>query len=193
MNGRLISWSPILILLMLACLTWWLDAKIQNNNNENLLDEDKYPHFYIVGYQAVRLTEKGTKLYSLRGEKLEYFAEKKSTSLSAPFLMYYDKKNGATSFKARNARLINNGEHIYFENEVEINRPKTSEKGELSIKTSQLRVIPDKEIARTQRPLKLTLGNSKLSSVGLEFNNKTSIIHLLSKARAEYDPPPRKP
>ena len=59
----------------------------------------------------------------------------------------------------------------------------------LSITTSRLHIIPDKEVAKTDKEVSLIWGDSKLSSVGLEFNNKTRMIYLLSEARAYYENP----
>ncbi len=193
MREKLINWSPVILLLLLAGLTWWLDAKIRNQLDANTPNTSSYPDFYVIGYQATRMNQLGEKLYSLEGNKLEHYALQKLSSLSLPVLMYYSGLDGPISFASEKARLINNGEHVYFEGNVEINRPKNDSQRELTIKTSHIHIIPDEETAVTDKEIFLNIGNSKLSAVGLEFNNKTRIINLLSQVQANYENPYTRP
>ena len=52
-------------------------------------------------------------------------------------------------------------------------------------------MIPDKDLAKTDKPVRMVEGNSTASSVGLEFNNVTREIKLLSEVKASYAMPRR--
>ncbi len=62
---------------------------------------------------------------------------------------------------------------------------------ELGLFTSFLHVIPDKDRASTDKPVRMVEGNSTASSVGLEFDNRTRQIKLLSEVKASYEVPKR--
>jgi len=57
--------------------------------------------------------------------------------------------------------------------------------------TSFLHVIPDKDLAKTDKPVRMVEGNSTASSVGLEFDNRTRQIKFLSEVKARYEVPKR--
>ena len=189
MNKSFVNWVPIALLVLLAILTWWLDTKVQNKEFNNVTVTNINPDFYIERYQATRMNQQGERLYLLKGQKLDHFTKEKNTKLRSPYLIYYDNTNGPVSFQANQAKIEDNGGHVYFTDNVEINRPASSVLKPLHISTSELHVLPDEELAKTDKRVSLVWGDSKLSSVGLEFNNKTRMIYLLSNAKAYYENP----
>jgi lipopolysaccharide export system protein LptC len=66
---------------------------------------------------------------------------------------------------------------------VLVRRNAYSDQEEMTLQTSYLHVIPDQDLARTDREVTLTSGNSVVRSVGLEFNNATRSVKLLSQVR----------
>ena len=50
-------------------------------------------------------------------------------------------------------------------------------------------VIPDDNVAKTDKPVQITDANTLITSVGLEFNNETRILKLLSNVRGRYKKP----
>ncbi len=189
MNKTFVNWIPIALLVLLTILTWWLDTKVQSKEYNNISATNINPDFYIEKYQATRMNQQGDRLYLLKGQKLDHFTKKKNTKLESPYLVYYDNATGPVSFQANQAKIEDNGENVYFIDNVEINRPGNSFLKPLHITTSHLHILPDEEVARTDKRVSLVWGNSKLSSIGLEFNNKTRMIYLLSNAKAYYENP----
>jgi lipopolysaccharide export system protein LptC len=60
---------------------------------------------------------------------------------------------------------------------------------EMTLATSFLHVVPDKDLVNTDREVTLTHGNSTMKSVGLEFNNKTRQLKLLSNVKGQLQTP----
>jgi lipopolysaccharide export system protein LptC len=59
----------------------------------------------------------------------------------------------------------------------------------MTLQTSYLHVIPDQDLAKTDREVTLISGNSTVKSVGLEFNNATRSLKLLSQVRGTFETP----
>ena len=57
----------------------------------------------------------------------------------------------------------------------------------MRVQTEYLQVFPDRDLARTDKPVIITEGDSRLSGVGMEFNNKTRQFALLSQVRGTFD------
>ena len=56
-------------------------------------------------------------------------------------------------------------------------------RGETSMTTSFLHVIPDDDIARTDKAVVITETNAVIKAVGMEMNSRTGITQLLSQVR----------
>jgi len=56
------------------------------------------------------------------------------------------------------------------------------------VRTAFLHVIPDENIARTDRTVTITDAATTVTAVGLELNSDTRVIKLLSNVRGTYDP-----
>jgi len=52
-----------------------------------------------------------------------------------------------------------------------------------------LHVVPDDDIAETDKPVQIQDANTLITSVCLEFNNRTRILKLLSNVRGRYENP----
>ena len=56
------------------------------------------------------------------------------------------------------------------------------------MRTTYLHVIPDDNIAKTDRPVTITDAATVVNAVGLELNSETRVLKLLSRVRGTYDP-----
>jgi lipopolysaccharide export system protein LptC len=56
------------------------------------------------------------------------------------------------------------------------------------MRTSFLHVVPDRHIALTDRSVTLFDEANTVTAEGLEMNNETRVIKLLSKVRGTYEP-----
>jgi len=82
--------------------------------------------------------------------------------------------------------VSSDGENIYFHDNVVITRASYSNRSELNMRTSYLHVIPDDNIARTDRPVTITDANTTVEAVGLELNSETQVLRLLSRVKGTY-------
>jgi lipopolysaccharide export system protein LptC len=49
-------------------------------------------------------------------------------------------------------------------------------------------LLPDDEIMKTDKPVKLTLGSASVSGTGMVANNATQQVHLDSQSHIEFPP-----
>jgi lipopolysaccharide export system protein LptC len=89
---------------------------------------------------------------------------------------------------ASEAAVSSNGDHVYFQDDVRVTRAAHAGASELVMSTTFLHVVPEQHIARTDRAVSITDATTTVSAVGLEMNNKTRVIKLLSNVRGTYDP-----
>lgn len=188
-KDRLIAWSPAILLLLLAVLTWWLDERVRSPASQTAGTTQRDPEFYIEGFKAMRMNPDGTRRYELTGKRMLHYAGDDSSVLESPSLLYHDYERAPLTVRADSAEIASGGENVYFRGNVRIERPAFASNAELGVATSYLHVIPDQEIAKTDQVVTMTEGNTIARSVGLEFDNRARQIRLLSQVKAHYDHP----
>ena len=189
MRDRWLTWVPALLLAALAALTWWLDQTVQavgpDQNKGNAGD----PDFVVDNLQATRMNVDGTQRYAVIASRMVHYPGDNSAVLDRPRLIHFDPNRAPVSIQANQGILSGNGENAYFSGDVQVKRSPFGTTPEMALFTSFLHVIPDKDLAKTDREVTMTSGNSTLKSVGLEFNNKTQEMRLLSNVKGELETP----
>jgi lipopolysaccharide export system protein LptC len=118
-----------------------------------------------------------------------HYPDDNSSTLEFPQLTHFDPEKASVTIRADEGTLSNNSEHAYLNGDVRIKRPAYAEHEELGMVTSYLHVIPEQGFAETDRAVTLTSGNSVVNAVGLEFNNQSRTLKLLSTVRGTYATP----
>ena len=191
MNDRLITWSPLILLALLATMSFWLDRKVQPPAHRPDGSTRHDPDFIVEGFSAVKMNPDGTRRYALAAKRMVHFPDDNSTQLELPRLVYFDYQRAPVTIRSETAEAVQGGDDVFFRGDVQIIRSAYASNAELAVFTSFLHVIPDKDLAKTDKPVRMVEGNSTARSVGLEFNNVTREIKLLSEAKASYAIPKR--
>ncbi|HWA14337.1 MAG TPA: LPS export ABC transporter periplasmic protein LptC [Burkholderiales bacterium] len=192
MTERLIRWSPFILLALLAVLTFWLDRKVQFPARGADGSSRHDPDFIIEGFSAVQMNPDGTRRYALSASRMVHYPDDDSTDLESPNLIYYDYVRAPVTVKSETAKATQGGDDVYFHGNVQVVRSAYENNPELGLFTTYLHVVPDKDFAQTDKPVRIVEGKSTATSVGLEFDNRTRQIRLLSEVKANYAFPPKR-
>lgn len=193
MRERLIRWSPLILLALLAALTFWLDRKVQPTARLPDGSTRHDPDFIIEGFSAVQMNPDGTRRYALSAKSMTHYPDDNSTQLEAPRLVYFDYQRAPVTVRSDTAEATQGGTDVYFHGDVQVLRSAYGANAELAMFTSYLHVVPDRDFAQTDKPVRIVEGNSTASAVGLEFDNQTRQVRLLSEVKANYAIPKRAP
>ena len=191
MREKLISGSPLILLALLAALTFWLDRKVQPTSRGPDGKTRHDPDFMMEGFSAVQMNPDGTRRYALSARRLVHFPDDNSTELEAPRLTYFDYQRAPVTVRSETATATSGGDDVYFHGDVQVVRTAYDRNAELGLFTSYLHVVPDRDFAETDKPVRIVEGNSTANAVGLEFDNRTRRFKLLSEVKANYAISPR--
>ena len=188
-TGRLTTVAgPLLLVGMLAALTFWLDRLVQTSGSGPWTVTRHDPDYIVEKLSGVRLGETGRASYALAAEKMLHYPDDDSTLLTAPRFVSFDSAQATVTVTASEAAVSSNGDHVYFQDDVRVTRAAHAGASELVMSTTFLHVVPEQHIARTDRAVSITDATTTVSAVGLEMNNETRVIKLLSNVRGTYDP-----
>lgn len=185
---RLTSWFPFALLAGLAALTFWLDRMVQFTPGGPQAVGRHDPDYTVDRLKAARTNEAGIVVYTLDADRMIHYPDDDTTHLTAPRFVSLRSKQGPVTITAREGMVSSNGENVYFKEDVKVTRAAYADRTEMVMRTAFLHVIPDDNIAKTDRPVTITDAATVVNAVGLEMNNETRVLKLFANVRGTYDP-----
>jgi lipopolysaccharide export system protein LptC len=186
-NDRLTSAAPLLLVGMLAALTFWLD-QVAQPPERGAGPSRNDPDYIVESLSAISMSEAGAASYTLSAAKMVHYPEGDTTLLTAPKFVNYGMAKAPVTITASEAVVSANGQHVYFQDNVRVTRAAHGPNSELVVRTSFLHVIPDDNLAKTDRTVTVSDAATTVTADGFELNNETRVIKLLSNVRGTYDP-----
>lgn len=188
MPERLTATFPFLLLAALAALTFWLDRIVQPAPRAAVATVRHDPDYIVDNLSAVRTDHTGNAVYTLAASRMVHYPDDDTTFLTRPRFVSHKSARASVTITAREATVSSNGDNVYFTHDVKVTRAASAEQSELTMRTTWLHVIPDDNIARTDRPVTISDASGVVNAVGLELNSETRVLKLLSRVRGTYDP-----
>jgi lipopolysaccharide export system protein LptC len=189
MKDRWLAYVPILLLAGLATLTYWLDQVVEPQAEARDGSARHDPDIVVENLSAMQMGLSGAPRYAVVAKRMLHYPDDKTTLLEFPQLTHFDEAEVPVTIRSDEGELSANGKDAYFRGNVLVRRPASAEEEEMTLATTFLHVIPDQDLARTDQEVTLTKGDSVVKSVGLEFNNATRDVKLLSRVRGTFQTP----
>jgi lipopolysaccharide export system protein LptC len=145
------------------------------------------PDYVLEDFSAIRTDENDAGYKMLLGKKMVHYPEDDSAELEQPRLITIEPGKPPVQLKADHARMSAEGEDIYLSGNVVIIRNAGKGRGETILTTSLLHLIPDQDIARTDKPVEIIETNATIRAIGMEMNNRTGTTQLLSQVKVVHD------
>ena len=179
---------PFVLLAFLAGLTFWLERLVQPPATAGAGTVRQDPDYIVDGLSAVRMDKEGRVKHTLRAQKMTHFPADDVTVLVQPRFATYSEGRAPVTVTSRDAHMSGNGEHVYFENDVRVVRAAVGNQSELVLETPYLHVIPDDNVARTDRPVTIRNAAGVVNASGLELNSETRVLKLQGRVKGIYQP-----
>jgi lipopolysaccharide export system protein LptC len=189
MNGdRITAVLPLLLVAMLVGFTFWLDRLAQPPEASGGGMKRHDPDYTVDGLSARRMNESGATAYTLSAKKMVHYPDDDTTLLTTPRLVSLGTEKAPITITSNQALVSSNGENVYFQDDVRVTRAAFGDSSEMQMRTSYLHVIPDDDIAKTDRPVTITDAATTVTASGLELNSDSRIMKLQGRVHGTYDP-----
>lgn len=186
-GNRLTTLAPIVLLGMMAALTFWLDRVIESSAPDIVGPSRSDPDYIVQNLSAMTLDEFGKANHTLAAIKMVHYPEDDSTLLTQPKFVSYSAAQAPVTITANQGVVSAKGDHVYFQDNVRVARAPYGNQSELIMRTSFLHVIPDAHLAKTDRHVTIINDATVVTAVGLELNTESHELKLLSNVRSTYD------
>lgn len=193
MTDRFGGWFPLLLLAVLAALTFWLDRVVQPPAGPRTVSPGSEPDYVVEGLHAVHMDAQGRVEHTLRAKKMTHYPDDDLTLLEEPTFVTFPGGVAPVTVTSRKATILGRGEHVYFEDSVRVVRAPYSNNTELVLETSYLHVMLETRIAKTDRPVTMRDATGVLTASGLELNSETRVLNLQGRVKGTFQPPRTQP
>jgi lipopolysaccharide export system protein LptC len=191
---RATAWSPVLLLGGLLALTYWLDAQVQPPAPRRDGTERHDPDIYVEGFRAVELDAKGHPRQLIAGKRALHFGDDQTTEIVEPLLSQTEAGKPAFRITAQKGTLSGDRKQASFTGNVRAVReagptkPGEAAAGPVTVITEYLHVVPDKELATTDKAVTIEEPRGIIRSVGLALDNKAKTLKLNSGVSGTIQP-----
>jgi lipopolysaccharide export system protein LptC len=187
-RGRLLA----LMLFAVFCAfgSFWLVQVMQSRDDPTNVNVGNDPDYIVENFSFVRMSVDGKPRYVISGERLTHRPADNTSEIENPVVHSLSPDKPPMTTTAKHALVSQNQNQIDLTGDVDIQRPASGASQALRIRTEALTILPDDEIAKTDKPVKMTLGSATVDAVGATVNNATQQAQL-GRGRAVY--PPRQP
>jgi lipopolysaccharide export system protein LptC len=188
MKERLISWLPLLPLLLLLAATYWLNQQVKPDEplSNGKLRHD--PDYIITNFTATSLDTQGKIRFTISAQKMWHYPDDDSTHVEMPQLvsMLTDRPPMRTS--AQRGTISSQGDEIFLYDDVMIVSPAYGAHSTRTFNTDYLHVVPDRNMAATDHLVTMADASATMRAVGMELDNQARTVKLLSRVKSTYEP-----
>lgn len=168
--------------------SFWLLQAIQSEDpamGGNALNE---PDYIVENFSFVRMTETGSPRYVMSGARLVHHPVNDMSEVTRPVVESMAPGRPRMTMHAERGQVYHGENRVELMGKVDIVRPATPTSEALRAQTDALTVLADDEIIKTNRPVHMTLGASKVDGVGLVAENPTQKMRLGGRGTIVYPP-----
>ncbi|HYT14801.1 MAG TPA: LPS export ABC transporter periplasmic protein LptC [Burkholderiales bacterium] len=192
MKTRAAHLLPLVLMLLLAAMTLWLQYAVQEGAGGEGGARRHDPDAIIENFTVNRMDASGKPRYTFSAPKMLHYPDDDLAEVLYPRFVSQVDGGGNLVASASRGTVNGEGEKASLYGNVVIVREATPERGELSARTEFLQMLLEEGIARTDRSVTLTEGRSVVTGVGMTVDNDKQQFALRSRVRVIYDAPKRK-
>ena len=173
-----------MVIALLASMTLWL--RLSTEEGVSRPSQGNGPDAIVENLRMTRLTEDGNKHHMLVARRLEHFQRGDVSELTKPVFTREDEKGASLRASADRGRLTKERDEMFFYGNVVMTRSGGKSEPEMRIQTEYLHVLTDKDIARSDKLVKISEGQSVLTGTGMEYEHKLKHLALHSRVKGSY-------
>ncbi|MDD2914678.1 MAG: LPS export ABC transporter periplasmic protein LptC [Gallionella sp.] len=182
------SWLPVLPLLGLAGVTYWLDQQTQQELARPDNSKRHAPDAVMENFSAVKMDQQGLPRFIIHAKKMQHYPDDDSTELDAPRLTTLSADLPPIHIASRRGLVSSKGDEVFLHDNVSVVREASGEREQMTLLTEYLHATPDRDLANTDRAVTITDAHTTTHAIGMEMDNKARTIKLLAQVRSDHAP-----
>lgn len=179
-------WLPLALAGALAFMTFWLGqlGRLSLPTDTGGFGHD--PDYIVENFQATAFDEKGLPRHVLSARKLTHYMDDDTARIESPLYTQYVPNRPEVSVKSRRALVSPGGEHVYFLEDVHMERAATADRAAMVLKTEYLHVTPDAKRMQTDRGVTVHQAGSNIVAGAMMVEGQENSILFSQRVRSVY-------
>jgi lipopolysaccharide export system protein LptC len=182
-----------LTLLLLAAVMalgsfWLLEIVRKSGSDAAPATVRTDPDYYVENFNFVRLSATGEAEYNISGKRMVHNPTDDTHVVDTPVVNSLSKSRPPMTVRADRALIEPDAVKVHLYDNVRLDRPKTPKADYFHMESNYLLVLPDEDVLRTDKPVRMTLGNAQLSGTGMVANIATGELNLASQVHMMLPP-----
>ncbi len=178
---------PLLLMLSLAGLTFWLEQIVRQEEGPHPSLRRHDPDYVVDNLNHVRYGTDGKVVSTLAAARMLHYPDDDSTDLESPRLVQTKPDEPRLTLTADRGTLSQDAEEVFLYGNVVIVREAGPERPETRMRTSFLHVVQTQSIIRTDRDIVVTEPDRVISGRGMEYRNNTRELFLRERVRGKFE------
>lgn len=187
---RIAAGISILLLAGLAAVSFYL-AELSSQFERRSMEHGPThePDYFVEKLALTRLDKAGNPVFRMSAERMLHYPDDDSSEFERPVLVSLDPGKPLVTLRAERGRATSGGQQTHLYDAVQLTRAAQAGDPALRIDTDYVLLLPDENLARTDRPVHIAWGESTLTGVGMEFDNAARVLKVQSKVRGVWAAP----
>lgn len=180
------GWMPVMLLLAIAALSFWLERSVQGERS-GAAPKKNAPDFWAEAFTLRNFDAQGEPLHTIRAQRMVHYADRDIVELSTPQL--HLRRDGVAIVNAERGLLGPKGERIDLHDRVVVERRPSGADAVISVmRTEHLIVFPDSNRASAPGKVTIERPGMRVSGNGLESDQGSGISTLQGRVRVLMEP-----
>ena len=178
---------PLLLMLALAALTFWLERTVREEEGAHPSLRRHDPDYIVDNLNHTRFNAQGAVESTLVATKMLHYPDDETTDLVAPRVVQTKPGEPRMTVTADRGALSQDGEEVFLYDNVLLVREGSADRPETRMRTSFLHVVSAQSVVRTDRDVLVTEEDRVLSGRGMEYRNDSQELFLRERVRGRYE------
>jgi len=186
-SDRPALWFPLALLAALAALTTWLDLQVRNSMTEAANRDRHDPDTILHDFVTHQTDGTGRVETTLSAHTMRRFMDDQSSEFEQPKIVRRNAKGVLLDIRSDRGRASGDRKTLEFEGRVTLHQS-GSVKTPAKMETTYLRVLPQKNLAMTDEPVRFTSAGTLVTGHGLDFDLDARTVKIRSRVKVTYRP-----
>ena len=177
---------PLLLMLLLALLTFWLERTVREESAP-VAQRSHDPDYVVERFIITDFNRAGVAESSLTATKMAHFPDDDSTELLAPRVVQSRPDLPRLTLSADRGTLSQDGEEVFLYDNVLMVRAAGAGSTEARMQTNFLHLVRGRSLVRTDREVRFSEGGRSIVGRGMDYDNESRQLSLHAEVRGSFE------
>lgn len=190
MNGRYSIVFPLIVLGILALITFWIEQTVKLPTHKADGSSRHDVDYFVENFVTTKTDLHGNLRNMLAAVEMRHYPDNDTTELVRPRYTQYGENKPYTQIEAQKGFVSANGEEVEFKGNVVIVRQAFEGRGQMRLTTDYLKVLPKTEFASTNSEVVITQDpKTVIHATGMIYDKNEKNFMLQKRVRVHYEKP----